>query len=81
MNISVLKYIEEYIAFLVKYLGTYWYLLVNFTPGLWKYHSNSIAFTLVVDDFGIKYAIKESLEYLTIVLTNKYDITTKPRWK
>ena len=28
------------------------------TPGLWRHNKNVITFTLVVDDFGIKYKSK-----------------------
>jgi hypothetical protein len=31
----------------------------NNTPGLWKYKTRPISFTLVVDDFGVKFVGKE----------------------
>ena len=34
------------------------------TPGLWKHVSRPIAFTLVVDDFGIKYEGHHHLDHL-----------------
>ena len=34
------------------------------TPGLWKHEWQPILFTLVVDDFGIKYVGKEHVEHL-----------------
>ena len=33
------------------------------TPGLWTHNSKPIQFTLVVDDFGIKYVGKETAQY------------------
>ena len=40
---------------LKKRLAKYGYFEMPHTPGLWKHVSRPIAFTLVVDDFGIKY--------------------------
>jgi hypothetical protein len=34
------------------------------TPGLWKHEWHSITFTLVVDDFCVKYVGKEHANYL-----------------
>ena len=33
-------------------------------PGLWKHETRPIVFTLVVDDFGVKYVNKEDAEHL-----------------
>ena len=41
---------------LQQHLAPYGYHPVRHTPGLWKHNSRPISFTLVVDDFGIKYA-------------------------
>ena len=38
---------------LVKHLKPYRYYLSKQTPGLWFHETKHIAFTLVVDDFGI----------------------------
>ncbi|KAL7477007.1 hypothetical protein ACHAW6_002827 [Cyclotella cf. meneghiniana] len=40
-------------------LAKHGYYEVAHTPGLWKHISRPISFTLVVDDFGIKYVGKE----------------------
>ena len=40
-------------------LAKHGYYKVVHTPGLWKHISKPISFTLVVDDFGIKYVGKE----------------------
>ena len=37
-------------------------------------HSN-ISFTLVVDDFGIKYTGKANLDHLMVILRTKYEMT------
>ena len=37
---------------------------VQCTPGLWKHENNGISFTLVVDDFGVKFNTIKSLTHL-----------------
>ena len=61
---------------LVVHLAPYNYALVKHTLGLWIYKSNGIVFTLVVNDFGIKYSSETQLQYLIDVLKSKYTITT-----
>ena len=39
---------------LKKRLAPAGYYEMPYTPGLWNYMSRPIAFTLVVDDFGVK---------------------------
>ena len=48
-------------------------------PGLWKHKTRPIVFTLVVDDFGVKYANKEDAEHLMSVLKQDYEVTKD--WK
>ena len=45
------------------------------TPGLWKHIHQPIKFTLVVDDFGVKYVGKEHADHLVNALKNKYQIS------
>ena len=45
------------------------------TPGLWKHVSRSIAFTLVVDDFDVKYVNKKNADHLVAALKVKYKIS------
>jgi hypothetical protein len=45
------------------------------TPALWKHESRKIIFSLVVDDFGIKYERREDAEILTNALQDLYKIT------
>ena len=47
----------EYDA-LVKYLEPYGYRPSSKTPILWTHDSTPINFTLLVDNFGVKYPIK-----------------------
>jgi hypothetical protein len=45
------------------------------TPGLWKHKSHPIAFTLVVDAFGVKYIGKEHVDHLISCIKQKYEFT------
>ena len=49
------------------------------TPGLYTHNKRKTTFTLVVDDFGIKYHHKHDALHLLEVLKQKYTITTD--WK
>ena len=40
---------------LTKHLATYGYSPTAQTPGLWRHCTHLIAFSLVMDDFGVKY--------------------------
>ena len=46
------------------------------TPGLWTHEWRPICFSLVVDDFGVKYVGKEHAEHLVSVIDEHYDYTT-----
>ena len=48
-----------------------WYL-----PGLWKHDTRPIQFTLVVDDFGVKYEGEEHALHLKQALEEHYKVTT-----
>ncbi len=50
------------------------YQEVAHTPGLFKHDTHPICFTLVVDDFGIKYVGKEHLDHLLRILKGYYKI-------
>ena len=45
------------------------------TPSLWKHEWRPISFTLVVDNFGVKYVGKEHVEHLIRCITEKYEVT------
>jgi hypothetical protein len=44
------------------------------TPGYWKHDWRPISFTLVVDDFRVKYIRKEHVHHLTQTLKQHYKI-------
>jgi len=45
-------------------LEPHWYREVLYTPGLWKHKTRPVQFSLVVDDFGVKYVRRENAEHL-----------------
>jgi hypothetical protein len=46
------------------------------TPGLWLHRTRPISFTLVVDDFTVKYVGKQHAEHLRDALLRTYELTT-----
>ena len=60
---------------LVKHLATYGYIQAEHTPCLFRHVSNSVSFTLVVDDFGIKYTTAEDADHLLSALRELYIMT------
>ncbi len=44
-------------------------------PGLWTHETRDISFTLVVDDFAIKYTKKEDTQHLIDAIQKDYNIT------
>ena len=63
---------------LVKHLATGGYFPAKHTPGLFHNKSRSIQFTLIVDDFGVKYTNTAALHHLIKNLKKKYSITDEP---
>ena len=57
--------------FLQKKLAPHGYYEVKHTPGLWKYITRPIQFTLVVDNFGVKYTRGKDVEHLLGILEKK----------
>ena len=49
---------------------------VAHTPGLWKHKRRPIQFSLIVDDFGVKYVGKEHIDYLLTSLRTHYSKVT-----
>ena len=45
------------------------------TPGFWKHKGRPICFTLMVDDFRVKYDGKEHARHLISVLKEHYEIS------
>ena len=58
-----------------KRLAPHGYYECKQTPGLWKHTSRHISFTLVVDDFGVKYTNKKDIEHLIDHLKTDYELT------
>jgi hypothetical protein len=61
---------------LEKRLNKHGYHQSKLVPGLWKHKWRPIWFTLVVDDFGVKYVGKEHALHLKSVLKSYYPLST-----
>jgi hypothetical protein len=46
------------------------------TPGLWLHKTRAIDFSLIVDDFAIKYVGKQHADHLINALLKSYELTT-----
>jgi hypothetical protein len=57
-------------------LAPFGYYPARHTPGLWLHKSRPISFTLVVDDFAVKYVGKQNAEHLRNALLRTYELTT-----
>ena len=57
---------------IVDHLALHGYHESEYTCGLFKHHNRNITFTLVVDDFGIKWTKKADLDHLLSILELKY---------
>jgi hypothetical protein len=57
-------------------LAPFGYYPARHTPGLWLHKTRPISFTLVVDDFTVKYVDKHHAEHLRNVLLQTYELIT-----
>jgi hypothetical protein len=57
-------------------LAPFGYYPARHTPGLWLHKTRSISFSLVVDDFTVKYAGKQHAEHLRDTLLHTYELKT-----
>jgi hypothetical protein len=57
-------------------LAPFGYYPARHTPGLWIHKTRPISFTLVVDDFAVKYVGKQHAEHLRNSLLQTYELTT-----
>ena len=64
---------------LTENLDVHGYYQSKMVAGLWHHKTRPIAFTLVVDDFGVKYTDEKDAEHLMNVLKEHYAITED--WK
>jgi hypothetical protein len=55
------------------------YRPMQHTHGLWKHDTHPISFSLVVDDFGVKYVGREHAEHLMACIKKNYNISSD--WK
>ena len=61
---------------LQKHLAKFGYAPTARTPGLWTHSSRDIAFSLVVDDFGVKYVGRDNAQHLLSALEELYSVST-----
>ena len=61
---------------LQAHLASHGYIAARHTPGLFTHVTRPLAFTLVVDDFGVKFVGKEHAQHLIDTLSSLYTITT-----
>jgi hypothetical protein len=52
------------------------YRLTQHTHGLWNHDTRTISFSLVVDDFGVKYVGREHAEHLMACIRKNYNISS-----
>jgi hypothetical protein len=62
---------------LEKRLNKRGYHQSKLVPGLWSHKWRPVQFTLVVDDFGVKYVGKEHAKHLKDTLEENYKVTTE----
>ena len=60
-------------------LNNHGYSQSTTTPGFWKHKWLPICFSLIVDDFGVKYVGNEHTEHLVAALRETYSVTSD--WK
>ena len=60
---------------LIEHLKPYGYHPAKHTPGLWQHATRDTLFTLVVDDFAVKYTSKANAHHLRDALKDKYTIS------
>jgi hypothetical protein len=57
-------------------LAPFGYYPARHTPGIWLHKTRPISFTLIVDDFAVKYVSKNHAEHLRNALLRTYELTT-----
>ena len=62
---------------LEKRLNKHGYQQSKLVPGLWKHDWRPVQFTLVVDDFGVKYVGEEHALHIKKALEEDYKVTTE----
>jgi hypothetical protein len=62
---------------LQKRLKSFGYHPARHTPGLWLHNKKPTGFSLVVDDFAVKYVTEAEAHHLQNALLRHYEITTE----
>jgi hypothetical protein len=62
---------------LQKRLAPFGYYPGRHTPGIWLHKTRPIAFSLIVDDFYVKYVVKHHAGHLRDALLRSYELTTE----
>jgi hypothetical protein len=62
---------------LAKQLKEHGYVQSETTPGLWKHEWRPITFSLVVDDFGVKYIGEEHAQHLLQTIQKYYQCSVE----
>jgi hypothetical protein len=57
-------------------LAPFGYYPARHTPGLWLHKTRPISFTLIVEDFAVKYVVKHHTEHLRNALLRTYELKT-----
>jgi hypothetical protein len=57
-------------------LAPFGYYPARHTPGIWLHKTRPIAFSLIVDDFAVKYVGKQHADHLRNALLQSYELTT-----
>jgi hypothetical protein len=60
---------------LVKRRAPHGYHPVEHTHGMWSHTTRPVTFTIVFDDFGVKYVGKDNVDYLLNALKENYEVT------
>ena len=64
---------------LTRHLAKFGYTPSTKTPALWRHLTCKISFSLVVDDFGVKYVGKDNADHRIYALRELYTVSTN--WK
>jgi hypothetical protein len=78
MKMLLSRFPKEIIAnqLLQTRLATFGYYPARHTPGLWLHKTQPIYFTLIVDDFTVKYVGKHHADHLRNAHLRTYELTT-----
>jgi hypothetical protein len=60
---------------LQKRLAPFGYYPARHTPGLWLHKTRQIAFSVIVDDFAVKYVVNHHADHLGDALLRSYELT------